>query len=78
MVEFEHDVIRAKAPQMKVTSQVKRRVFEGRSESYHWAGNTGVVRKLEKETEDRARGFLKARKGDFIFVDSGELLMASD
>ena len=63
---------------MKVTSQVKRRVFKGHSEPYHWAGNMGVVRKMEKETEDRARGFLKAGKGDFIFVDSGELLMASN
>ena len=36
------------------------------------------MRKMEKETEDRAHGFLKASKGGLISVVDGELLMASN
>lgn len=37
---------------------------------------TGI--ELEKETEDKAHGFLKGRNLVFIFVNNGEVLMASD
>ena len=47
----------------KGSHKVRKRAFEGHSKSSHWAGNMGVVRKVEKETEDRAHGSLKASKG---------------
>jgi len=73
MVEFQHGAVTGKG-----SPKVKKRAFEGHSKSSHWAGNMGVVRKMEKETEDRAHGFLKASKGGIISVVDGELLMASN
>lgn len=40
--------------------------------------NMAAVEKLEKEIENKAQSFLKARNLGFISVENGKLLIASD